>query len=85
MAFTSEQLAALERQVAHFRDDDRIREEVAIWRDSTPEERLAELAEMCRLGAHFLAQHDPETQARASQREPLPADTIAIFEALKRR
>jgi hypothetical protein len=83
--FTPEQLAMLERQVAYFRDDDRIREEVELWRDASPEERLEEMAAMCRFATHFLQQHDPETQERASMREPLPADTIAILEAIKRR
>lgn len=84
MAFTPEQRAMLERQVAYFRDDERLREEVALWRDATPAERLAELDAMCRMAEHFLQQHDAATQERALRRDPLPADTIAILEAMKR-
>jgi hypothetical protein len=76
--------ARLDRQIAYFRSDERIRDEVAPWRDTTAEERLADMAEMCRLALHFLQQHSPEVQERASRSEPLPADTIAILQAMKR-
>jgi hypothetical protein len=81
---TAEQRAVLERQIAYFRSDERIRDEVAPWRDSTPEERLAELAAMCRTSLHFTEQHSPEVQERAMWREPLADDTIALLEAMKR-
>jgi len=37
----------LEAQRAYFASDDHIRREVAVWADITPEERLAEAAQMC--------------------------------------
>jgi hypothetical protein len=76
-------LAMLEAQRAHFASDDHIRREVAVWRDATPTERLAELAEMCRAAEHYLERFEMpgETEPVASR---YPADTIAIWERLRR-
>lgn len=82
--YTPEMLAMLERQREYFASDDHIRREVEIWRDTTPEERLAELAEMCAAGHFFLSQLDPKIRERLLEREPLPSDTIAILESLQR-
>lgn len=82
--YTPEMLAMLERQREHFSSDDHIRREVEIWRDSTPEERLAAAAEMCAAGYFFLSQLEPEIRERILEREPLPDDTIALLESLQR-
>jgi hypothetical protein len=82
--YTPEMLAMLERQREHFSSDDHIRREVEIWRDATPEERLAELARMCTIGSCFLSQLDPAIRERLLKPRPLPDDTIAILESLRR-
>ena len=81
--YTPEMLAMLERQREHFASDDHVRREVEVWRDSTPEERLAELAEMCAAGDFFLSRMDPRQLERVLRPEPLPEDTIAILMALR--
>jgi hypothetical protein len=81
--YTPEMLAMLERQREHFSSDDHIRREVEVWRDATPEERLAEVAEMCAAGDFFLSQLDPPALDRVLRPEPLPADTVAILMALR--
>ena len=78
-------LAQLEAQRAYFASDDHIRREVAVWADSTPEERLAEVADMCAMADYFLAQLEPAALERALTREPLPADSAAVFVALRQR
>lgn len=83
MSYTPEMLAKLEAQRAYFASDAHIRREVEVWRDATPEERLAEVASMCAAGDAFLARQDPETLERLLRREPLPADTIEILAALR--
>lgn len=83
VAYTPEMLAKLEAQRAHFASDDHIRREVEVWRDATPEERLAAAAEMCAAGDAFLARQDPETLERLIRPEPLPADTIELLAALR--
>ena len=82
-AYTADELAMLERQVAHFASDDHVRSEVAVWRDATPTERLAELAAMCAAAEHFLSQAEVEGRAPGVAREPLPEDSIRVLEALR--
>jgi hypothetical protein len=82
-SYTPEQLAMLEAQVAHFASDDHIREEVEVWRDATPTERLAELAEMCAVADHFLSQLPVDQLQRVMTREPLPADSLAVLAAMR--
>ena len=79
MAYTPEMLAVLEAQRAYFASDDHVRREVAVWADATPAERLAEAAEMCAAGAHFLALHDREPVP-----DPLPDDTLELLARLHR-
>src|SRR5262249_4229429 len=81
--YTPEMLAMLEAQRQHFASDDHIRREVEAWRDATPEERLAAVAEMCAAGDYFLSQLDPETLERVLRPVPLPDDTIEILMALR--
>jgi hypothetical protein len=81
--YTPEMLAMLERQREYFSSDDHIRREVEVWRDCTPEERLAELAEMCTAGDFFLSQLDPQLLECVLEPEPLPEDTIALLTALR--
>ncbi|HEY5951972.1 MAG TPA: hypothetical protein VIV40_41030 [Kofleriaceae bacterium] len=81
--YTAQQLAMLEAQVAHFASDDHIRAEVAVWRDASPTERLAELAEMCAAADELLAQLSPDELNRVLTREPLPDDSLATLAALR--
>jgi hypothetical protein len=81
--YTSEMLALLEAQRSYFASDDHIRREVEPWRDASPEERLAAVAEMCAAGDYFLSRLDPETLERVLQPVPLPDDTIQILMALR--
>ena len=83
MKYTPEMLALLEAQRAYFASDDHIRREVEVWRDASPEERLAAVAEMCAAGDYFLSQLDSETLERVLRPVPLPDDTIAILMALR--
>jgi hypothetical protein len=83
--YTPAMLAQLEAQRAYFASDEHIRREVAAWEDSTPEERLAEVAEMCKIADYFLSQLEPEALERALAREPMPADTESVFAALRHR
>lgn len=82
--YTPAMLAMLEAQREYFASDDHIRREVAVWADTTPEERLAEMAEMCAAGDFFLSQLEPEALERALQRDPLPEDSEEIFMAIRR-
>jgi hypothetical protein len=81
--YTPEMLAMLEAQRQHFPGDDHIRQEVEAWRDATPEERLAAVAEMCAAGDYFLSQLDPEALDRVLRPIPLPDDTVQILMALR--
>lgn len=58
--------------------------EIERWRDSTPEERLAECARLCEHMAFFLSVLPPDVCERVIEREPLPEDTIALLESLWR-
>lgn len=82
-AYTSEQLAILEAQVAYFASDDHVRAEVEVWRDSTLAERFAELSRMCAEADHFLAQLPAEDLERALAPDPLPADSVELLRALR--
>jgi hypothetical protein len=81
--YTAEQLAMLEAQVAHFASDDHIRAEVAVWRDATPAERLAEVARMCKVADHVLENLEPAQLERVMTREPLPPESLAILAAIR--
>jgi hypothetical protein len=81
--YTPDMLAMLEAQRQHFASDDHIRQEVEAWRDATPEERLAAVAEMCAAGDYFLSQLDPEALDRVLRPIPLPDDTVQILMALR--
>ncbi|HEY1548533.1 MAG TPA: hypothetical protein VGG28_11960 [Kofleriaceae bacterium] len=83
--YSADQLAMLQRQIAHFASDDHIRAEVAVWRDATPTERLAELEAMCKVADHFLAQLAPDQLERVLTREPLPAESLARLAQLRTR
>lgn len=64
--------------------DEEIRAEVAMWRDTTPEERLAVLASMCAAADRILDRAEAEGRTVEQPREPLPEDSIAMLEALRR-
>ena len=78
-------LAQIEAQRAYFASDEHIRERAAVWRDATPAERLAAVADQCREAEYFLDLKTPEERERALAPAPIPADTLAILEALQRR
>ena len=82
-SYTPEQLAMLRAQVEHFTSPEHVRREVAPWRDSTPEERLAELDRMCEVADQQLAQLPPEQLERALARDPLSGESIRLLTALR--
>jgi hypothetical protein len=85
VAFTPDQLAVLEAQWAYFRSDEVIKDRAAVWRDASPEDCLAAVIESCNEAAYFLSLKSPDELERVLAPVPLPADTIAILEALQRR
>lgn len=88
MTYSPELLAMLERQREYVASDDHLRREVEPWRSSTPEERIAEVAAMCRASAHFLELAEREGRAPdepASIEDRYPADTLDLLHAICRR
>ena len=83
-AYTAEELAMLEAQVAHFASADHVRREVEVWRDASPAERLAEVAEMCAIAERYLDAVPAERLERVVTREPLPEDSLEVLAALRR-
>lgn len=55
-----------------------VEEEVAPYRDMTPDERLRWLAMACRVAAD-IARARPDAQAVFDWRDPVPPSTIAAF------
>lgn len=84
MASSRDPLAQLEAQRAYFASDDHIRAEVAIWADSTPEERLHELDAMSADNEARLAQLDDATLERLHRLRALSPDAEAILASLRR-
>jgi hypothetical protein len=82
--YTTAQREMLAAQAAHFASDDHVRREVEIWRDATPEQRLAELAGMCAMADHFLSRLDADTLDRVLTPQRLPDDAIAALVALRK-
>jgi hypothetical protein len=80
--YTPEMLAMLERQREHFSSDELIKERAAVWRDATPQECLAAVAESCAEAAFFLSQYSPDLLEKVLEPEPLPPDTIELLERL---
>ncbi len=74
----------LEAQHAYFRSDEHLKQRAAIWADATPEECLVAAIEQCEEAETFLAMKSPEELERILAQQPLPADTIAILQALQR-
>ncbi|HEY5924049.1 MAG TPA: hypothetical protein VIV11_20355 [Kofleriaceae bacterium] len=77
--------AKLEAQRAYFASDELLLERAALWRDATPEECLRATAEECEVAAQMLDQLEPEVAERALAAEPLPEDTVALLEQLRRQ
>lgn len=75
-------LAQLEAQRAHFASDEHIREEVAMWADTTPEQRLEVLAAMSEANDAMLERVDDAALERMWRLREPPADTVAILETL---
>jgi hypothetical protein len=84
VTFTADMLAQIEALRAHFARDEHVKERAARWRGATPEECLAAVIEQCREAEYFLSLKTPEELERVLAPEPLPADTLAILEALQR-
>jgi hypothetical protein len=73
----------LAEQVRVLSGDDHIRREAMVWRDATPEERVAETWRLCALVPWFRSLWPDDVRARADVVESLPASTMAILERLK--
>jgi hypothetical protein len=80
--YTPEMLAMLERQREYFSSDEMREERAAVWRDATPQECLAALAESCAEAAYFLSLYSPEMLEKVLEPEPLPGDTVEILTRL---
>ena len=74
----------LERQIAYFRGDMVLRDRAAIWRDATPEECLAAVAESCAEVEALFAMMEPDVRERAMQPEPISDGILSILEAMQR-
>ncbi|MCX5747387.1 MAG: hypothetical protein NT062_33400 [Proteobacteria bacterium] len=72
-------LAKLEAQRAHFAGDRHILEEVAMWADATPSERLAACAALCEEGDRAFARLPQEVQDRLRAIDRFPSDTLALM------
>ena len=76
--------AILAAQRAYFASDDHIIDRASDYRDMTPEECLAEVSELCRGAAEFMEMKSEEELARIFDSDPLPPDTIACLEHIRR-
>lgn len=74
----------LEAQREHFASDDHVREEVRMWADTTPEQRLRELDAMSADNEVILARMNDATLARLHRLRELPADALAILENIRK-
>ena len=74
----------LAEQVRAFSGDEQLRREAAVWRDATPEERIAETWRLCALVPWFRSLWPEDVQRRADAAPGLPEDTSAILERMKR-
>jgi hypothetical protein len=71
--YTPEMLAMLERQREHFSSDEMLEERAALWRDATPQECLAALAESCAEAAAFLSRYPPDLLEKVARARAAPA------------
>ncbi|HEY4182392.1 MAG TPA: hypothetical protein VGM90_36415 [Kofleriaceae bacterium] len=78
------ELEILERQRAYFASDEHLRDRGAVWRDATPEECLVAVDELCRDAEEMYAIKTADERAALLRPVPLPADTLALLEALQR-
>lgn len=85
MGYTREQLEMLERQREFFAGDECLLARAALWRDASPQECWEAVREECRLAEQLISQYPPDVRERALAREPLPADTIALLQAMQKR
>lgn len=76
--------AILERQVAYFSSDEHIRSETEIWADTPPDDRLAELSEMCKASDPYFEQLEEPQLERLWRLRTLPADTVEILELVRK-
>ena len=85
MAFTTKMLAELEAQRAYFASTAHLVDRASLWRDATPEQCLVAVIEQCQEAEYFLALKTAAELERVLAPAPIPADTLAILEALQRR
>jgi hypothetical protein len=76
--------AILERQRAYFASDEHIIDRASDYLHMTPEQCLAEVAELCEGAMFFLNMKSAEELERIFDDSPLPADTVAFLEKLQR-
>lgn len=74
----------LEARRAYFASDEHVKLRAAVWRGVSPEACLAAVIEQCGEADYFLDLKSPAELARVLQPAPLPADTIALLEAIAR-
>jgi hypothetical protein len=71
-------------QAAQFTDGEIARADVDRSRQQSPEQRLAEMARLCRLVPWFRSQWPPAVRRRAQQSAP-PPDVLALLERMRRQ
>ena len=74
----------LRRQVEYFRSDDHIRRRAEPYRGLSPAECVVATAECCSAVETLFEMMEPEVRERALRPEPIPAEIIAILEAMQR-
>lgn len=77
-------LAKLEAQRAYFASDEHIRDEVRIWADSTPEERLRELDAMSSENEIMLERMDGARLERVRELRAMSPETQGLLERLRK-
>ena len=77
-------LAQLEAQREHFASDEHVREEVRIWADTSPDERLRELAAISASNDTMLARLDDARLERMRRLRAVTPEVEAILARIRR-
>ncbi len=72
----------LAEQVRAFSSCEHRRREAALWRDATPEERIAETWRLCDMVPWLRSLWPDNVQRRADEAEAMPAETLALLAKL---
>jgi hypothetical protein len=81
----AEENARLLAQAEAMSGDRHVRAEAEPWRDAAPAERLAAAWSLCKQIVWFRGLWPADVCARADQREPPPAEALALLEGMRRQ